>query len=181
MRIIAGKYRGKQLFSPQIGEVRPTSDRAREALFNILNSKLGGNWQNVTFLDVFAGTGAIGFEALSRGAEKVAFVDINTANLLKNTRLFPDEKQKIEVYKAKAENLPSAGGKFNLIFLDAPYNKGLSEPALSELRQKGWIDDDALIVVETEKNEKLDTPSVFELVDQRIYGPALFRFFRIAA
>ena len=79
MRIVAGKYRGKQLFSPKVGVVRPTADRAREALFNILTSKIGNDWSDYTFLDVFSGTGAVGFEALSRGAAKVGFVDINIA------------------------------------------------------------------------------------------------------
>ena len=179
MRIIAGKYRGKQLFSPKVGEVRPTSDRARESLFNILNSKLDGNWQNITFLDVFAGTGAIGLEALSRGVERVAFIDINTANVLKNVELFADERQKIKVYKTKVENLPSAKEKYNLVFLDAPYEKGLSEPAIKELFDKDWLDESAVIVVETEKNENLGTPCSCELIDERVYGPARFRFFKI--
>ena len=83
MRIVAGLYRGKKLFSPQSDAVRPTSDRARESVFNILYSMSKKNWAEISFADIFAGTGAMGFEALSRGAKKVAFVDIDTTLLNK--------------------------------------------------------------------------------------------------
>ena len=84
MRIIGGKYRGRKLFSPDNGKVRPTSDRAREALFNILRSRLGNDWSNFRFLDVFAGSGAMAWEALSQGAAVVTLVDADTGPLLKN-------------------------------------------------------------------------------------------------
>ena len=179
MRIVAGKYRAKVLKSPKSGTVRPTSDRAREALFNILHSKLNGNWENCRFLDIFAGTGAVGLEALSRGAEKVGFVDVNTENLWQNIKLFPQEKEKIAVYKTSAENLPLAKEKYNLIFSDAPYEKNLSEPALEQLLQKMWLEANAVVVVETQKEEKFACPQKLEIVDERIYGPARFRFLRL--
>lgn len=176
MRIIGGKYRAKILKSPKTGVVRPTSDRAREALFNILNSKLSGNWENYRFLDVFAGTGAIGFEALSRGVQKVGFIDINTDNLRQNIALFPQEKEKIKIYKTSVANLNFASEKYNLIFMDAPYEKGLSEIALQQLCEKKWLDETAMIIVETQKNESFEVPELLEIVDERIYGPAKFRF-----
>ena len=179
MRIIAGKYRAKILKSPKSGVVRPTSDRAREALFNILNSKLNGEWDNCKFLDVFAGTGAVGLEALSRGAEKVGFIDMHTENLLQNVKLFPQEQKKITICKAWAENLPVAGEGYNLVFLDAPYAKNLSEPALDQLLQKKWLEQDALVVVETQKDENFVPSSAFEIIDERVYGPAKFHFLRL--
>lgn len=179
MRIIAGSYRGKNLLSPKSGEVRPTADRAKEALFNILNSKLENQWENCRFLDVFAGSGAIGLEAMSRGADMVGFVDINTDNLMQNLRLFPKEKSKFFVYKTSTENIVRATQKYNLVFLDAPYAKNMSTPALHQLFEKGWLQDDALIVVETQKDEDLSAPEEFVLVDERIYGLAKFRFFAI--
>ena len=90
MRIIAGHYRGKKLFSPESDKVRPTADRAREALFNILNSSLEKDWGSYKLLDVFAGTGAFGLEALSRGAAEVGLIDADTRSLMKNTALFPE-------------------------------------------------------------------------------------------
>ena len=177
MRIVAGKYRGKNLYSPKTGVVRPTSDRAREALFNILFSKFSPDWENCRFLDVFAGTGAVGFEALSRGAAEVAFIDINIQNLSKNIELFPAEKEKIRVYKQNAENLSKAVRKYNMIYLDAPYNKGLTQKALTALFVGGWVEEGTLIVAETEKGEELSAPTGFELVDERIYGPAKLWFF----
>ena len=176
MRIIAGKYRAKALKSPKSGYVRPTSDRAREALFNILNSKLNGDWENCLFLDVFAGTGAIGLEALSRGAQRVGFVDINPKNLWQNIKLFPQENAKIKVYKCAVERLPSASEKYNLVFLDAPYEKSLSESAILTLSQKNWLENSAIVVVETQKDEKFEFPQSFALFDERIYGPAKFHF-----
>lgn len=177
MRIVAGKYRGKNLYSPKTGVVRPTSDRAREALFNILFSKFSPDWENCRFLDVFAGTGAVGFEALSRGAAEVAFIDINVQNLCKNIELFQNDKGKIRVYKQNAENLSNAERKYNMIYLDAPYNKGLTQKALNSLCSGGWIEENAVIVAETEKDEGLLPPQGFELVDERIYGPAKLWFF----
>jgi len=180
MRIIAGKYRAKILQSPKNGVVRPTADRAREALFNILSSKFGNSWEDCRFLDVFAGTGAVGLEALSRGAQKVGFVDINTINVLQNVKLFAQEKEKIKIYKFDARNLPPAKEKYNLVFLDAPYEKNLSESALEQLFCKCWLNNAAMIAVETQKNEKFEAPKVFEVVDERIYGPAKFRFLRLS-
>ena len=179
MRIIAGKYRAKVLKSPKSGVVRPTSDRAREAIFNILNSKLGGNWENCRFLDVFAGTGAIGLEALSRGVNFVGFIDINTENLMQNIKLFPNEKEKIKVYKSSAENLLFAHEKYNLVFSDAPYEKNLSEPAIEQLLQKFWLEKEAVVVVETQKTEKFTFPQEFELIEERVYGPAKFRILKL--
>lgn len=178
MRIIGGTYRGKKLFSPDSDKVRPTSDRAREALFNILNSRLENPLSEYMLLDVFSGTGAFALEAVSRGIKKACLIDIDTANLLKNVKLFPQEKDKIKVIRADAIKLPTASEQYNLVFMDAPYNKGLSELALQKLAQNGWLKPDTLCLVEVEKTEEITIPSCYEKEDERIYGLAKVIFLR---
>lgn len=177
MRIVAGKYRGKKLFSPLSSSIRPTSDRARESLFNILNSHIE-DWQEIKLLDVFCGTGAFGLEGLSRGAGEVCLIDIDLATAQKNATLFTQEKNKIKIIKANATKLPQAPHPFTLIFLDAPYHQALTEAALHSLLEKGWIDPEALIIVEMKKNEDF-MASPFTIIDQRIYGLAKFIFLHL--
>ena len=170
MRIIGGKYRGKKLFSPLSENVRPTSDKAREALFNILRSRLGLSFADLKIIDVFSGSGAFGLEALSQGFAKVALVDIDTKDLQKNVKLFEGEKAKIEVIKADAtKNLPTSE-KFDVLFMDAPYNKGLSERALLSVMTN--LNNGALCLVELEKNEICDFPKNYQILDERKYGIA---------
>lgn len=176
MRIVAGKYRGKKLFTPDYEGVRPTSERAREALFSILYSRLGG-FSECKVLDIFAGTGAFGFEALSRGAAKAAFVDKNPKLLNKNTALFLPEKDKIKIVVADALRLPPATEAYNLIFSDAPYAQNLSAKAIREAAAKGWIANGALCLIETRKDEELTLPEFFTQVDERTYGIAKISFY----
>ena len=172
MRIIGGLYRGKKLFSPDSQKVRPTSDRAREALFNILNSQLEDQWSEYVLLDVFSGTGAFGLEALSRGANKVCLIDLDTKSLLKNVALFPQEKEKIKILRADATKLPLSTEQYDILFMDAPYNKGLSELALEQIAQKKWLKEGALCLVEVEKTEQISIPSCYKIKNERIYGLA---------
>ena len=170
MRIIGGKYRGKKLFSPQSENVRPTSDKAREALFNIMRSRLGQDFSNLKLIDVFSGSGAFALEALSQGFAKVVLVDIDVKDLQKNVKLFENEKNKIEVVKADiTKNLPTTE-KFDVLFMDAPYNKGLSDKAL--LRTINCLNDGALCMIELEKNEVCEFPKNYHIVDERVYGIA---------
>ena len=170
MRIIGGKYRGKKLFSPQSDNVRPTSDKAREALFNILRNKLGANFGEYKLLDVFSGSGAFGLEALSQGFAKVSLVDIDVKDLQKNVKLFENEKPKIEVIKADATKPLQLSEKFDVLFMDAPYNKGLSEKAL--LNVKANLNNEALCLVELEKNEVCEFPENYHILEERRYGIA---------
>ena len=176
MRIIGGKYRAKKLFSPQNIGVRPTSDRTREAVFNILYSMLPLEWSEYNLLDLFSGTGAFALEAISRGVDSVTMVDINPLTIKKNVALFPSEKEKIKIITADATKLGQNIQKYNLLFMDAPYHKGLSELALLSASQKGWLADGAICIVETEKKESLSIPTGFELIDERIYGLAKVSF-----
>lgn len=176
MRIIAGKYRGKNLISPENHNVRPTSDRAREAIFNILYSLIDGVREKKV-LDVFAGTGAFGLEALSRGASSVCLIDQDTKLLCKNSALFEKEKEKICILKADILRLPVSKEKYDIIFSDAPYDMGLNEKALSQLAEKDFLSNDALCIVETRYNEDLNLSDSFELINERIYGMAKVRFY----
>lgn len=176
MRIIGGLYRGKKLLSPRSGNIRPTADKAREAVFNILYSKLSRPWEELTLADIFAGSGAFALEALSRGAKQVTMVDIDLTDAARNAALFAGEKHKIRLFKADATGLPAALGQFDIVFLDAPYNKGLSEKALLSLLRQNWLAPDSLVVVELERNEKIALPEELTPIDERAYGIARFLF-----
>ncbi len=176
MRIIGGLYRGKKLLSPKTEAIRPTADKARESVFNILNSKLNKEWKQINLADIFAGTGAFGLEALSRGAQSVTLVDIDTSTLTKNINLFPNEKNKITVIKTDASSLPHPQQIFDVIFMDAPYNKGLNEKALLSVIKNNWLAPNGICIVETNAKEELDIPSPLQLIDSRRYGIAKFWF-----
>lgn len=176
MRIIGGKYRGKKLWSPEGKSVRPTADRAREAVFNILYSHLGEAYENLDMADIFAGTGAFGLEAISRGFKSATLVDMDIKNAERNAKMFAAEQDKLHLMRANAENLPRVRQKFHLVFMDAPYAKGLSDKVLRQLIDKGWLHDGAVCIVEIRHDEKIDVPEEFELVDSRIYGLAKILF-----
>lgn len=179
MRIVAGKYRGKKLWAPEGKDVRPTSERAREAIFNILYSHFGDDYASMDMADIFAGTGAFGFEALSRGFKSVTFVDINTTAVEKNAKLFLQEHEKIKMMRADATKLPRTRQKFNLVFTDAPYARSLTEKTLEQLLLKEWLADKAICIVEVRKDELFPLPEAFELLDERVYGLARVLFLRL--
>lgn len=170
MRIVGGKYRGKKLFSPISQNIRPTSDKAREAVFNILRSKLGNDFRRLKLIDVFSGSGAFGLEAISQGFGKVCLVDIDTNDLMKNVGLFPLEKNNISVVKADINKKIMFKDKFDVLFSDAPYNKGLSEIALNALIP--YLNNEALCFIEVEKNENINLPQQFRIIEERKYGIA---------
>jgi 16S rRNA (guanine966-N2)-methyltransferase len=184
MRITGGTFRGRLLATPKDMRVRPTSDRTRQAIFNMLQHKdfgIGFALEDAAVADLFAGTGALGIEALSHGARWCLMVDddadsralqrenIETLNLTGATR----------IWRRDATDLgpigPAAGGPFNLVFLDPPYRKGLVPRALKSLKDGGWLTAQALIVAETEAMEPLEAPD-FILVDDRDYGDTRVRF-----
>ncbi len=183
MRIIAGKFRGKALLSPTDDSIRPTSDRTREAVFNILASRIGVHLEGVKVLDLFAGTGALGLEALSRGASSAIFVDTGA----EARGLIRDHIEAFgiagiaKLLRRDATDLGPAGnmGPFNLVFLDPPYGKGLGEKALLALQSDNWLAKDATIVLEESSEVTLDLPTGFELEDRRDYGAAAVHFMRV--
>ena len=179
MRIVGGKYRGKKLWAPEGKNVRPTSERAREAIFNILYSHIGGDYSEISLLDVFAGTGAFGLEALSRGFKDVTFVDVDIIPVQKNAKMFTSESEKINIIKADATRLPKARRKFDMVFADAPYAMGLTEQALQQFIKQGWLKEKSLCIVEVRQDERFEISEEFELIDERVYGLARILFLRL--
>ncbi|HVX81554.1 MAG TPA: 16S rRNA (guanine(966)-N(2))-methyltransferase RsmD, partial [Devosiaceae bacterium] len=152
MRIVAGKFRGKALTSPEDASIRPTADRTREAVFNILASRPGVNLDGLRVLDLFAGTGALGLEALSRGAAHVIFVDTGAEarGLIRDHNEAFGAGGVTKLLRRDATSLGPAGtmGPVDLVFLDPPYGKGLGEQALASLRDGGWLKPETLLVLE---------------------------------
>ncbi|HEY1506549.1 MAG TPA: 16S rRNA (guanine(966)-N(2))-methyltransferase RsmD [Stellaceae bacterium] len=185
MRIIAGKHRHRVLTAPEGRATRPTSDRARESVFDIL---AGGRFSeqdsclDAMVLDAFAGTGAFGLEALSRGARHAVFIEKDRAAraaLQKNIAAL-GETAHAAIINGDATRPPRASGACSLAFVDPPYGENLAAPALIALTQSGWLADGALAVVEIAAKEDLEAPGGFEALDERRYGAAKFLFLRYA-
>jgi len=182
MRIVAGKFRGKQLSSPTDETIRPTADRVRESVFNILASRLGPVLDGRRVLDLFAGTGALGLEALSRGASHVTFVDTGAEarGLIRDhiEAFSAGGIAKLLRRDATALGRPGTLGQFDLVFLDPPYHQGLGEKALAEIAANGWLAPGATLVWEEAADAEVTIPEGFTLDDTREYGAAAIRFLR---
>ena len=192
MRIVGGRLRGRALASPPDQRVRPTSDRARESLFNILaHNDFGVDFrlEDARALDLFAGTGALSCEALSRGARFALLVDndadsrglqrqnVEALGLTGATKIWRRDATALGPMPA------NANGPFTLVFCDAPYRKGLTERALAGAAAGGWLADGAVIMAETATDEPALALPNFEAVDERLYGETriVFLIFRAAA
>ena len=185
MRIIAGKHRHRVLLAPEGNATRPTSDRARESVFDILAHGRFSEQDaclDAMVLDAFAGTGAFGLEALSRGARHASFIerDRNARAALQQNIAALGETAHAAIVNGDATRPPRATGACSLVFLDPPYGETLAAPALAALTQSGWIAKEALIVVEIAAKEDLEIPDKFEPLDERRYGAAKFVFLRYA-
>ena len=185
MRIVGGNFRGRNLVTPEGQTTRPTSDRAREAIFNILNhAEWAPNLSGARVLDVFAGSGALGFEALSRGAAFCLFVEtddtargairdnIETFGLFGVTRVHRRDATQLGLRPG------SAGEAFDLVFLDPPYHKGLGERTLDCLIEGNWLAENATIVFERGVDEGDFATGVWEIVNTKIYGAAQVLFLK---
>src|SRR5499433_4587700 len=182
MRIVGGRLGGRTLAAPKSQNIRPTSDRLRESLFNILAHRYGDPVTGARVLDLFAGTGALGLEAMSRGAAFALFVDdgaearalirenVATMALPATTRIFRRDATKL----GDAHPLEP----FSLVFLDPPYGKGLAEKALASLRDGGWLTPGALLVVEEAEAAGFTAPEGFEELERRAYDDTEFVFLR---
>lgn len=181
MRIIAGRHRGRKLIPPADARIRPTSDRAREALFDILEHRqpaiLGAR-----FLDLCAGTGAVGLEAYSRGAAEVLLVENDPAalDLIQRNRALLGSPPEVQVLSADARRLPHPGRPFELAFLDPPYGSGLAGAILEQL-EAGWLVPGAVVVVELQAREPFAPPPAYEPERERRYGASRFVFLRFHA
>jgi 16S rRNA (guanine966-N2)-methyltransferase len=182
MRIVGGRFRGRPLAGPKSNAIRPTADRLRESLFNILVHTYGDPVIGARVLDLFAGTGALGVEALSRGAAFALFVDdgaearallrenVTSLGLGGTTKIFRRDATKLgPVYPVEP---------FSLAFLDPPYGQNLATPALASARSGGWFTPEALIVVEEAMKSAFAAPEGFAELERRAYDETEFVFLR---
>lgn len=182
MRIVGGEFKGRRLATPNSNRIRPTSDRTRESLFNILSHKLDFGDKRV--IDLFAGTGALGLEAVSRGAKYALFVEESAEGrglLRSNIEAF-DLQGNSKVWRRDATKLGPIGqmSKFDIAFMDPPYGKGLGEGALEALRTGKWLADDAIIIVEESKGNLPQNPLGYKLLDERSFGTTEIGIFAIS-
>lgn len=184
MRIVAGKHRGSALATPASGSlaIRPTSDRLRESVFNILEHGYDNVFEGARVMDVFAGTGALGFEAMSRGAKTCLFVEeaAEARGLIRRNQDSLGLMGTTRIFRRDATAMGSIGPAepYTLVFLDPPYGKGLAEKALASLLAGGWLADKALVVIEEVAKAEIVLPEGLERLDQRLYGETQVVFAR---
>ncbi len=176
MRIIGGTFSGRRIIAPKGTGSRPTTDRTRESLFNILSSRDDFDFEGARVIDLFAGSGALGFEALSRGAEWCLFVETDAAargairDNVEALGLFGVTR----IHRRSAATLGAkpagVGPPFTLAFLDPPYRQDLAPPAMETLHSGGWLAPGAICVVEQAKDETPASADGFEEADRRLYG-----------
>jgi 16S rRNA (guanine966-N2)-methyltransferase len=183
MRIVGGKFRGRALLGPKSETTRPTSDRVRESVFNILSHGVEGlEIDGARVLDLFAGTGALGFEALSRGAKFCQFIDEdavargvirNNADALGTTGL-------CKIWRRDATRLGPCAPQspFDLAFVDPPYGKGLGVKALASLIEGQWLHAGAIVILEESEGTEISFVASLDQIDQRSYGDTAIRFYR---
>ena len=186
MRIVGGRHKGRRVEAPPGLDVRPTTDRTREALFNVLSH---GKWAvadgdpvaGATVLDAFCGSGALGLEALSRGAASAVFVDSASGSLgaVRRNIAALGEGDRATVVRSDARRPPRPRqAPATLAFLDPPYGTGLAGPALAALADRGWLAAGCLCAIEVSTRDRLELPADFTLIEQRDYGGTRLVFAR---
>jgi 16S rRNA (guanine966-N2)-methyltransferase len=182
MRIVGGRLRGRALAVPKSQAIRPTADRLRESLFNILAHAYGDPITGARVLDLFAGTGALGLEALSRGAAFALFIDdaAEARALIRDNVATLGLGGATRIFRRDATRLGDAGpvDRFGLVFLDPPYRQGLAERALAALRDGGWLTPDALLVVEEAAEAGFAAGPGFVETERRRYDDTELAFLR---
>lgn len=185
MRIVGGKYRGRTLAAPEHEGLRPTADRVRESIFNILVHGIDTcDIKDARVIDLFAGTGALGLEALSRGANYCLFVEESAqsrALIRQNVEAF-GLMGETRIFRRDACDLGPAGNiaPFDLAFLDPPYGKGLAERALIALLQGQWLAPNSVCVVEEQRDFAFNRPTGFIEIDHRNWGETCVRFLSLS-
>ena len=185
MRIVGGEFRGRKLATPEGHTIRPTTDRTRETVFNMLSHRTGFRLDGARVLDLFAGTGALGCESLSRGARFCVFIEESVEGrglIRENVETF-GLTGRSKIYRRDATRLGGVGTfePFDLLLADPPYGKGLGEKALVSARDGGWLKPDGLAVIEEAGNVAFETPDGFSLEDERSIGESVVRFLRNSA
>ena len=184
MRIVGGDLRGRALATPRTQSIRPTTDRTREAVFNVLAHRFPDALTNRRVLDLFAGTGALGLEALSRGAPSAVFIEDGAEGrglIRENVEAF-GLSGRTRIFRRDATSLGPIGTlqPFGLLFADPPYNKQLGETALLSALNNGWLEPDALCVVEESAAAHFQAPQGFVTEEERSYGETVVRFLKRA-
>lgn len=184
MRIVAGKFKGRPLATPKGRTTRPTSDRARETIFNVLaHAEWAPHLAEARIIDLFAGSGSLGLEALSRGAAFSLFVDTDNAargairSNVETLNLFGVSRIHRRSATALGPRPTKLGDPFDLAFLDPPYAQGLVLPALGQLKSGDWLSDDAIAIVETSADGSLSFEG-WDILNQRPSGAALLSFIK---
>jgi 16S rRNA (guanine966-N2)-methyltransferase len=180
MRIVGGEFRGRPLATPRDQSIRPTTDRTREAVFNVLAHRFADRLEGGRVLDLFAGTGALGLEALSRGASYAVFIEESAEGrglIRSNVEAFGLTGH-TKIFRRDATALGEAGtlAPFGLVFADPPYGKGLGERALRSALAGGWLAPGALCVVEEKASAPFEPGPDFVTLDERGYGETIIRF-----
>ncbi len=175
MRIVGGIHKGAQIFAPGNRRTRPTSDRVREAIFNILAHGIERfALKDARVLDLFAGTGALGLEALSRGARFAQFVDdsAEARGIIRRNADVLGEIGRCKIWRRDASQLGQCAPQppFDLVFIDPPYGKDLAIKALTTLIEGDWLNPGAVIVLEESTRVEVDAPTGLDVLDTRIYG-----------
>lgn len=183
MRIVAGKFRGRAIAAPSHEGLRPTSDRVRESVFNILAHGIPGfELTGARVIDLFAGTGALGLEALSRGAAYCLFVedDADARALIRTNVESFGLTGETRIFRRDATDLGPAGNmdSYAIAFLDPPYGKGLAEKALAILGDGKWLQPGAIVVLEERAGVAIDFPPHYSVIDARNYGETAITFLR---
>lgn len=185
MRIVGGRFRGVAMAGPKSDAIRPTSDRVRESLFNILAHSIDDfDLEGVRVLDLFAGTGALGLEALSRGAAYAHFVEdsAEARGLIRRNIEAVGAIGTTKIYRRDATRLGEAGTlrPFGLVFADPPYGRGLAEKALDAALRGGWLAPDAVAVIEERFDADVIPPEGFSSITSRIYGDTAIHVLRLS-
>jgi 16S rRNA (guanine966-N2)-methyltransferase len=186
MRIVAGRFRGAHLVTPKDNAIRPTTDRVREAIFNILTHGAGAvSLEGARVLDLFAGTGALGLEALSRGAAYALFVEeaAEARGLIRRNVEALGATGVTRIFRRDATRLGEIGTMkpFDVAFADPPYGKGLAEKALAAAAEGGWLTPGAIVIVEEHSGSNFTAPPGFEMLDTRTYSDTAVAFLRYTA
>ena len=180
MRIVGGRFKGRTLAGPRSGSIRPTSDRMRESLFNILFHTYALPAPQTRVLDTFAGTGALGLEALSRGAEFALFMETGVEGraLIRRNIETLELTGVARIFRRDATKPGNAGtiAPFGLFFCDPPYRMGLGEKSLTAIRDGGWLLPDAICVLEEAADQDVAIPDGFRLLDRRTSGDSQMLF-----
>ncbi|WOI52713.1 16S rRNA (guanine(966)-N(2))-methyltransferase RsmD [Parvularcula sp. LCG005] len=184
MRIVGGQFKGRPIVAPKGTGTRPTTDRTRESVFNILMHRDDVELEGVRIIDLFAGSGALGFEAMSRGGSFCLFVETaaSARGAIRDNQEALQLNGATRIHRRSATSLGAKPGglgeAFTIAFLDPPYGQDLVDPALSELVAGGWMAPGALAVVEQGKAEAAADLAGIILVDERVFGDSIVRFYQ---